>query len=86
MSDSQGNNGAIKHYIVSLTISSDEFLKLYQGLARNVATQTREGVRIQFPASALKPYLSRDGIAGTFKLTVDKNNKLIELVEMGVGR
>lgn len=80
MSYSQNNRGATTNYIVSLTISSEEFLKLYQGLAQNVAAHTREGVRIRFPATALKPYLTRDGIAGTFKLTVDKDNKLVELV------
>jgi len=68
-----------KQYHFSLSISAAEYLRFYQGSARNVAVNTHQGLRVRFPASALRPYVTKDGISGQFSLITDANDKLIEL-------
>ena len=60
---------------VDLNISSDEYQKLYQGVARDVVVSARDGRSVRFPARILRPYLSHAGIKGTFVIEFDDNNK-----------
>ena len=61
--------------IVSLSISADEYVKLYQGTARSVYTETLEGRSIRFPANILQPFITREGIRGTFAIYFDRDNR-----------
>ena len=63
----------------SLNLSYDKFLYVYKGQAKNVVTKTMDGRTIQFPAEILKPYLTRNGVQGTFLLQFDENNKFKSL-------
>ena len=63
-------------FVVDLRISSEQYLKHYSGSASTVRVKARDGRRIQFPASRLRGFVSRDGVSGTFVLTVDDNFKL----------
>ena len=62
-----------------LAISADRYLAYYQGRVRHVIATSHDGRRIQFPASILRPYLTRDGVYGEFVLRYDSNHKLIGL-------
>ena len=62
-----------------LNIGSEELLKLYRGSAREVAAVSLDGQKIRFPAEALKPFVSHNGVQGQFALFVDANNKLVDL-------
>ena len=61
--------------LVSLSISADEFIRLYQGTAKVVNTLSEDGRRVQFPASILQRYVTRSGIAGRFMIEFDENNR-----------
>lgn len=61
--------------IVPLTISAEEYLKLYQGSARSVYAKTTEGKSIRFPANILQPFVTRAGIKGHFSIEFDQCNK-----------
>ena len=52
--------------IVSITLSADEYLKRYQGMARSVYTKTLDGRSVRFPAGILQPYVTHNGISGVF--------------------
>lgn len=60
---------------VNIRISSEEFKKLYEGTASIVNCVARDGRRIKFPAKILQPYLTHDGISGSFLINFDLNNK-----------
>jgi hypothetical protein len=62
-----------------IALSADAFLRYYQGSARAVIVRAEDGRRIQLPAANLRPFLLRDGINGAFELTLDENNKLINI-------
>ncbi|MBT5292689.1 MAG: DUF2835 domain-containing protein [Cellvibrionales bacterium] len=65
--------------IIRLNIASEELLKLYRGSAREVVATSLDGQKIRFPAEALKPFVTHNGVQGQFTLLVDANNKLIDL-------
>ena len=74
---------AVSEAIVSLNISADEYLKLYQGTARSVYTHTIEGRSIRFPANILQPFVTHNGIRGTFAIQFDRNHRFIGIKPLG---
>ena len=65
--------------IVELTISPDEFLKLYRGVAKEAVATARDGRIVRFPAIRLQPFVTREGISGSFRLVIDRQNKLLRI-------
>ena len=63
-------------YRFHLSISSSEYLAHYQGLAKQVVVILASGLKVQFPASALRAHVTHGGIQGEFVLRVDEKNKL----------
>jgi hypothetical protein len=63
----------------TLAISSEDYLRFYQGNARSVAACADDGRRIKFPAEHLRPFVMHDGVRGRFELMFDANNKFIAL-------
>ena len=66
-------------YVIDIHISADEYLKSYAGKAHVVNALCRSGQRLQFPASTLRPFVTHNGIKGSFEIEVDKNSKLIQV-------
>ena len=66
-------------YTFSITIDRDEYLRYYAGAASSVRTPTHQGVVIEFPANALKPWITHSGISGTFCITMSEENKLLNI-------
>jgi hypothetical protein len=67
-----------EHYF-SLQISRQEYLRYYAGDANSVQVRSIQGLLLQFPASALKNYITHQGINGYFVIKFDGDNKLIAL-------
>ncbi len=66
-------------YRFAITIPASEYLRYYQGSARQVLVHDTQGRRVQFPASALQKFVTREGISGHFVLVTDENHKLVEI-------
>jgi len=62
-----------------LAISGEEYLAYYQGSAQVVVVNTEDNKTIRFPASAIRKFVTHDGIFGVFEITYDENNKLISI-------
>ncbi|MEH6472993.1 MAG: DUF2835 domain-containing protein [Halopseudomonas sp.] len=60
---------------IDLRVSADEYLKFYRGEADVVTCRARDGRRIQFPVKILNPYLTRDGVSGSFEIQFDNHGK-----------
>ena len=65
--------------IVDLHIDADEFLRHYQGSAKQVVCTARDGRRVRFPTGILQRFISRSGIHGAFRIEFDDNNKLVAI-------
>ncbi|MGH1469916.1 MAG: DUF2835 domain-containing protein [Cellvibrionaceae bacterium] len=68
-----------KELVVDLTISSDEFERLYAGQVKTVLATSRDGRRVRFPANILVPFVEREGIRGSFAIAFDIENKFQQI-------
>lgn len=66
-------------YRLHFRLTREEYLRYYQGAASAIVAPAEDGTRVQFPANALRPYVTEDGVSGSFLLVTDANNKLVEL-------
>lgn len=66
----------MRSYVVDLHISSSELMRYYRGAAAAVAASDQYGRRIRFPATALRPFVSHEGVHGRFVLDVGDDNRL----------
>ncbi len=60
--------------LVDLRISTEEFLAHYQGKAKQVIAVDRSGKSVAFPSNILQPYVTHNGVSGTFAIEIDANN------------
>ena len=60
-----------------LAISAEEYLAYYRGSAQDIVARSDDNKIVRFPASAIRKFVTRDGIFGSFEITFDENNKLI---------
>jgi transcription initiation factor TFIID subunit TAF12 len=60
-----------------LSLSSEQFLQVYQGIAKNVTARTDNGQVIQFQAQHIKPFLTHDGIYGYFEMMFSAEHKFM---------
>ena len=64
---------------IRLAISAEEYLAYYQGSAQDVVARSDDNRVIRFPASAIRKFVTHDGIHGCFEISFDENNKLIAI-------
>ena len=67
----------------SLSISAQEYLRVYRGSARQVVVRGADGASLSFPAEHLRRFVSHDGVQGHFQLTYDASNKFVSLEKVG---
>ena len=60
---------------VRLKISPERFQAYYQGVVEYVVARSIDGRTVQFPARVLRPFISYQGIEGTFEITFDASMK-----------
>jgi len=58
-----------------LAIEASDIERYYRGIARNILVTTTTGLKIQFPANLILPYVTRYGVHGQFLLSYDQNGK-----------
>jgi hypothetical protein len=63
----------------SLNLSADLYLSHYQGHIKRVSVLADDGRRIEFPANALRSFVTKDGVQGRFEMVVDDNNRMLRL-------
>lgn len=63
----------------SLQIRASEIEKYYRGQAQSILVTAYSGIKIQFPANLILPYVAHDGVHGHFILTYDQHGKAISL-------
>lgn len=71
-----------KKYYFHLQISQQQYLQYYQGTANAVQVISECGQKIKFPAIRLRSFLTHNGIHGRFLLTLDSNNRFLNLQKL----
>ncbi len=65
----------MRSIVVQLSISADEFQRLYEGTVKEVIARSIDGRRVRFPANILRPFVTRVGILGTFHIQFSDENR-----------
>ncbi len=60
-----------------MEIPAERYIALYAGHARDVYAMAEGGLSVQFPGSALREFVTHEGVSGSFDLHFDKQNRLI---------
>jgi hypothetical protein len=74
------NHAVMPSLRIHLSISADEMLEYYRGVARSVHARATNGQTVQFPASALQKFVTKEGVRGVFELVFDEQNKFLALL------
>lgn len=69
----------MSHIQVSLNLPAHRFLAYYQGTADEITAEAFDGRIIRFPARVLRPYLTQEGIKGTFVIEHDNRHKFLSI-------
>lgn len=73
-------SGPMQHEIhLSLALSAGQCKRFYDGSARFVQARDARGRWVRFPARALQPFLTRDGVHGEFVLVHDARRRFVAL-------
>ena len=65
-----------------LNLGYDQYLAVYQGVAKNVTVLADDGRRILFPAGNIQRYLTKDGIQGYFEMELTAQNKFVGIKKL----
>jgi len=68
-----------------LNLSTDQYLKVYQGIAKNITALADDGRRIAFPAQNIKQFLTHDGVYGHFEMELTAENKFVSIRKLDRG-
>ncbi len=74
----------MKYFYFRLNISYQSFEQLYRTPNTVVKVRDESGQMIQIPAMRFVPFFSQLGIRGRFELTLNENNKLEKLLQIGL--
>jgi len=69
---------------ISLDLPARRFLAYYQGTADEIMTEASDGRIIRFPARVLRPYLTHEGIKGTFVIEHDAHHKFLSIKKIDI--
>ncbi len=66
----------------ALSLSYDQYQKVYQGMVKNVSVVADDGRRIAFPAGRIQSFLTRQGINGYFEIELTPENKVVSIKKL----
>ena len=69
----------MKEFVFDLRITPESWLEFYRQPSATVVATTHRRQRVKFQARHLQRFVTRNGIRGTFKLTIDDNNDFVSL-------
>lgn len=63
--------------ILDINLSAFKYKQMYQGTAKYLVAQSRDGRQVQLPLSIFKSFVTHQGVFGSFEVEFDENRKLI---------
>ncbi len=60
---------------ISLSIPSEEFVRLYSGTAKFVVARAEDGRTVRFDANHLRPFVTSNGVHGRFEIEYGPDHK-----------
>jgi len=72
----------MNQYLFSVRLSYDQLLPIYNGGADKIVVRDVTGRTIELPADRFKPFLTREGINGHFRLLTESSGKFYSLTRL----
>ena len=69
----------MQELILDLALPAERYLAWYRGQAGRVMMHSRDGRRVSLPAHHLRPFLSHEGVYGSFVRRFTAEGKLVSL-------
>lgn len=67
----------------TLRLSPDDILPYYRGEAKTVIAELDDGLTVQFPATAVQKFVTKEGIHGRFRIWFDDNRRFLRIDRIG---
>ncbi len=61
----------------TLRLPPEQLLQFYRGQASSVVARLDDGRTLQFPLSAIRRFVTPEGVHGRFRITFDEAQKLV---------
>lgn len=61
----------------TLRLTPEQLLPFYRGEAKSVIARLDDGRTLQFPLTAIRRFVTPEGIHGRFRITFDEHQKLV---------
>jgi|TARA_R110002096_G_scaffold246654_14_gene439048 hypothetical protein len=68
--------------VFKLAIPAEKYLSVYKGLAKTISTLTYDGRRVEFSAEKVRPFLTHDGVYGTFEMHITAEKKFLSIKKL----
>ena len=72
----------MKVYTVDINLTPSKIERFYAGDAKQVWARDVNGVSLRFPLDVLRPFVAHTGIHGRFRLTVNDDHRLTDVVRL----
>lgn len=73
----------MQELIIDLALPAERYLAWYRGQAGRVVMRSRDGRSVSLPAHHLRPFLSHEGVYGSFVMRFTDEGKLVSLERLG---
>ncbi|MCW3148804.1 DUF2835 domain-containing protein [Stutzerimonas stutzeri] len=65
--------------VLDIALPAERLLAVYQGHANRILIRSRDGRRVSLPAHHLRPFVTREGVFGSFEMEFAEHGQLIGL-------
>lgn len=73
----------MRSVVVTLRIPAEELLRFYAGQATQVLATAHDGRSVRFPVRVLRPFVTEEGVSGTFQLRFGDDRKFRSITRVG---
>lgn len=73
----------MQELIIDLALPAERYLAWYRGQAGRVMMRSRDGRSVSLPAHHLRPFLTHEGVYGSFVMRFTGEGKLVSLERLG---
>jgi len=73
----------MQELIIDVALPAERYLAWYRGQAKRVLMRSRDGRSISLPAHHLRPFLTHEGVYGSFVMRFTSEGKMVSLERLG---
>ena len=72
----------VHHFTFTIRITSEGWSEYYRVPSASIVARSHTGKQVQFKARHLHKFITRDGIQGTFRMTIDDNQDFVSMEKL----